>query len=446
MESLDGLATHNSDNASVISADSMSSFLHDVMPAVPDNDDEQVKTNLAIVVDGMTLISILSDVVTERYFLKVATRCKCVLACRVSPEQKRLLVRMVKVGFKDKPVTMAIGDGANDVAMIQEAQIGVGISGREGRQAVNSSDFAIAQFRYLRRLLFIHGRTNYVRNCSLITFTLYKSYVLTGLMFCYVFYTNWTSENIFNAMVQSSYNVVLAFPVWMFGIFNKDVSEKTLKEHRFLYATGRRKENMNTRVALNHAVRGFVDIIIIFFIPFYCRNFDMLGDEGNSVGLTVYGTMVYTYFIIAMMVRSATLTLTWTVYNVIGFAASIFMECIFLWLYQSNDEWDWTFYGTSSIMVNCAPFWVLIFIIPVVCWYVDSVITSIRIALYPTLTDVGRALDRGEKVNLNNFMTSGPVHSNVTTSALLTAVEDADGTASVDVHYAGHGQNRFIFF
>jgi P-type E1-E2 ATPase len=71
--------------------------------------------------------------------------------------------------------TLAIGDGANDVSMIQEAHIGVGIKGEEGVQAVNASDYAIAQFRFLKTLLLYHGRNNYVRMSALIIYNFYKN-------------------------------------------------------------------------------------------------------------------------------------------------------------------------------------------------------------------------------------------------------------------------------
>ena len=84
------------------------------------------------------------------------------VCCRVSPKQKALVVNLVKDGIDT--MTLAIGDGANDVSMIQAADVGVGISGEEGLQAVNSSDFAIAQFRFLKRLLLVHGHWSYARN------------------------------------------------------------------------------------------------------------------------------------------------------------------------------------------------------------------------------------------------------------------------------------------
>ena len=85
------------------------------------------------------------------------------ICCRVSPIQKAEVVQMVQESAVGHQISLAIGDGANDVAMIQKADVGVGISGNEGLQAANSSDFAIAQFRFLARLLFVHGAWNYMR-------------------------------------------------------------------------------------------------------------------------------------------------------------------------------------------------------------------------------------------------------------------------------------------
>ena len=119
--------------------------------------------HMALIIDGPSLTHILGNKEQERNLLQIACICKAVIACRVSPSQKALIVRLVKKNVFPGPMTLAIGDGANDVGMIQEAHVGVGISGKEGRQAVNSSDFAIAQFRFLRRLLMVHGRWNYRR-------------------------------------------------------------------------------------------------------------------------------------------------------------------------------------------------------------------------------------------------------------------------------------------
>ena len=114
----------------------------------------------ALVIDGESLKLVLSDELRQK-FLLLCKQCRSVLCCRVSPAQKAAVVSLVKHGLDI--MALSIGDGANDVAMIQEADVGVGIAGEEGRQAVMSSDYAIGQFRYLQRLVLVHGRWSYRR-------------------------------------------------------------------------------------------------------------------------------------------------------------------------------------------------------------------------------------------------------------------------------------------
>lgn len=125
----------------------------------------------AIVIDGDSLKLVLDDELRQK-FLLLCKRCKAVLCCRVSPSQKAAVVQLVKTGLD--VMTLSVGDGANDVAMIQEADVGVGIAGEEGRQAVMSSDYAIGQFRFLQRLVLVHGRWSYRRLAETIANFFYK--------------------------------------------------------------------------------------------------------------------------------------------------------------------------------------------------------------------------------------------------------------------------------
>ncbi|KAK5000308.1 phospholipid transporting ATPase, partial [Cryomyces antarcticus] len=130
----------------------------------------------ALVIDGDSLKHVLDDELRQK-FLLLCKECKSVLCCRVSPSQKAAVVQMVKNGLD--VITLSIGDGANDVAMIQEAHVGVGIAGEEGRQAVMSSDYAIGQFRFLTRLVLVHGRWSYRRLAETIANFFYKNIVWT---------------------------------------------------------------------------------------------------------------------------------------------------------------------------------------------------------------------------------------------------------------------------
>lgn len=125
----------------------------------------------AIVIDGESLKLVLHDDLRQK-FLLLCKQCKSVLCCRVSPAQKAAVVQLVKTGLD--VMALSIGDGANDVAMIQEADVGVGLAGEEGRQAVMSSDYAIGQFRFLQRLVLVHGRWSYRRLAESIANFFYK--------------------------------------------------------------------------------------------------------------------------------------------------------------------------------------------------------------------------------------------------------------------------------
>jgi phospholipid-transporting ATPase len=130
---------------------------------------------LALVIDGKSLTFALEKDL-EKQFLDLAVMCKAVICCRVSPLQKALVVKLVKRHLK--AILLAIGDGANDVSMIQAAHVGVGISGVEGLQAARSADVAIGQFRFLRKLLLVHGSWSYHRLSKLILYSFYKNLAL----------------------------------------------------------------------------------------------------------------------------------------------------------------------------------------------------------------------------------------------------------------------------
>jgi magnesium-transporting ATPase (P-type) len=283
-------------------------------------------------VDGETLNHIFGDVLNEKMFLSLSLICCSVLACRVSPEQKSLLVRLVKKGLRRGPVTLAIGDGANDVAMIQEAQVGVGINGKEGRQAANAADFSIAQFRFLRRLLLVHGRLDYRRISKVVLFSFYKNIVLSLVVFFFTFFSGYSGQTLFDDYIHSLYNIVLAWPVIAFGVFDRDISEETLLRHSFLYFTSRRHLDLNPKTILFEISQALVDAISIFFISYACylSPKDVWSKDGYTEGLWLFGTAVYSSLVAAMFLRCAMLTCTWTYLAHIAFWGSAVAYLLFL--------------------------------------------------------------------------------------------------------------------
>ncbi|XP_038706602.1 probable phospholipid-transporting ATPase 4 isoform X2 [Tripterygium wilfordii] len=178
----------------------------------------------ALIIDGKTLTYTLEDDVKHQ-FLRLAVKCASVICCRVSPKQKALVTRLVKEGTGK--TTLAVGDGANDVGMIQEADIGVGISGVEGMQAVMASDFAIAQFRFLERLLVVHGHWCYKRIAQMICYFFYKNIAFGLTLFYFEAFTGFSGQSVYDDWYMLLFNVVLtSLPVISLGVFEQDVSSE----------------------------------------------------------------------------------------------------------------------------------------------------------------------------------------------------------------------------
>lgn len=120
-------------------------------------------------------------------------------------------------------MTLAIGDGANDVGMIQQAEVGIGISGKEGLQAVNSSDFAIAQFRFLKPLLLVHGRWSYKRTAKVFLYSFFKNVVITLTLFFYTAMAGWSGTSFYESLVYSGFNFFLGLPIIAVGVIDRYV-------------------------------------------------------------------------------------------------------------------------------------------------------------------------------------------------------------------------------
>eukprot|EP00557_Chaetoceros_sp_GSL56_P002726 CAMPEP_0176499310 /NCGR_PEP_ID=MMETSP0200_2-20121128/12857_1 /TAXON_ID=947934 /ORGANISM="Chaetoceros sp., Strain GSL56" /LENGTH=1734 /DNA_ID=CAMNT_0017897717 /DNA_START=151 /DNA_END=5351 /DNA_ORIENTATION=- len=241
----------------------------DILPqdsAKDSPDSVNVLVERALVIEGSALAYFLDDQLLEELLFAVASSCKSVIACRVSPKQKALLVKLVKQFVKPHPVTLAIGDGANDVGMIQEAQVGVGISGLEGQQAVNASDFSIAQFRFLEDLLLIHGRWNFMRLSKTVLYSFYKNAVLAGLLMAYCRASFFSGTPLFDMWVLSAFNFVCGIPIFVFGMFDRDLEKDYVKRNPHLYASGPNNEHMAMRTTSRWIVLVFIHVNIIYFL------------------------------------------------------------------------------------------------------------------------------------------------------------------------------------
>ncbi|XP_058750352.1 probable phospholipid-transporting ATPase 4 isoform X1 [Vicia villosa] len=246
----------------------------------------------ALIIDGKTLTYALEDDVKHQ-FLGLAVDCASVICCRVSPKQKAMVTRLVKEGTGK--TTLAIGDGANDVGMIQEADIGVGISGVEGMQAVMASDFSIAQFRFLERLIVVHGHWCYKRIAQMICYFFYKNIAFGLTIFFFEAFTGFSGQSVYEDWYMILFNVVLtSLPVISLGVFEQDVSSEVCLQFPALYQQGPKNLFFDWYRILGWMANGVYSSLIIFFLTvsiFYDRAFRI---DGQTADMGAVGTTMFT--------------------------------------------------------------------------------------------------------------------------------------------------------
>ncbi|KDO30720.1 hypothetical protein SPRG_04622 [Saprolegnia parasitica CBS 223.65] len=308
----------------------------------------------SLVIDGDALELVMQNIDACVVFLKVAMRCDSVVCCRVSPSQKAEVVALVRSNNL-KARTLAIGDGANDVAMIQRAHIGVGICGQEGMQAVNSSDYAIGQFYFLEKLLLHHGRLNYIRMSKLVGYMFYKNIVMVLAQYYYLFATGSSGQKAYSEVAFQLYNLCFtSLPIIVLGVFDYDVPWSVGAQFPALYRVGLNGELFNTRVFFQWICAAVFESAVIFVFAIYGYN-QLEHVRNPDLCLVVF---VCNLKIIAMQS-------SWTVWGgVLWFLgvlsyipATLYIESVWYWLSPSD-------YGTTQNTLNGSTFWL---VIPVAC-------------------------------------------------------------------------------
>uniref|UniRef100_A0A665WHR4 Phospholipid-transporting ATPase n=1 Tax=Echeneis naucrates TaxID=173247 RepID=A0A665WHR4_ECHNA len=299
------------------------------------------ENDFALIIDGKTLKYALTFGVRQ-YFLDLALSCKAVICCRVSPLQKSEVVEMVKKQVK--VITLAIGDGANDVGMIQTAHVGVGISGNEGLQAANSSDYSIAQFKYLKNLLLVHGAWNYNRVAKCILYCFYKNIVLYIIEIWFAFVNGFSGQILFERWCIGLYNVIFtALPPLTLGIFERSCRKENMLKYPELYKTSQNAMGFNTKVFWAHCLNGLFHSVILFWFPLK-------------------------FVVITVCLKAGLETSSWTMFSHIAIWGSIGLWVVFFIIYSSL----WPLItlapdmsGEANMMFSSGVFWMGLFFIPV---------------------------------------------------------------------------------
>lgn len=235
------------------------------------------------IVRGATLFAALEGDV-RREFAKVALAADAVICCRVTPKQKADLVRLVKDAGN---LTIGIGDGGNDVSMIQEAHVGVGIRGKEGLQAARASDYAVPFFRALKRLVLLHGRYSYHRTSLVTQYSFYKSFLFCFLQIGFAGWSSFSGVSLFNSLCVAAYNAVLFVPIVYFFL-DRDLEEATVMAYPDAYKPGAASERMNWRTMFLWFLRALYQAVVMVALIVLCVPPDIAAASYESIGLLMF--------------------------------------------------------------------------------------------------------------------------------------------------------------
>ena len=294
--------------------------------------------HFSIIIDEKGLFTITENEEMSKIFLSVAKDAKSVICCRVSPIQKSQVVKLIKDYNPDKK-TLAIGDGGNDVSMITEAHIGIGIYGEEGLRAVQSSDYAIGEFKILRRLLLFHGYVNLMRNSEMIIYFFYKNFVFTIVHFLYGFFNNFSGQTIIDDWFISLFNLVFtSIPLAVKGVIDIDLNPDdgilVFKLLPFLYLEGRDNPKFSIWKFLLGLIKGIFHCLIDFYFCFQMTR-TFVDSKGNFSDIWFNSVNLYTNMLIIVTIELIVNTKYHTILN-FGciFVITIFLYGVFICIVQ----------------------------------------------------------------------------------------------------------------
>ncbi|AOA64370.1 Aminophospholipid translocase (flippase) [Komagataella phaffii CBS 7435] len=324
--------------------------------------------SLALVIDGKSLGYAL-DPDLEDYFLEIGVMCRAVICCRVSPLQKALVVKMVK--RRKKALLLAIGDGANDVSMIQAAHVGIGISGMEGMQAARSADFSISQFKFLKKLLIVHGAWSYQRISEAILYSFYKNIALYMIQFWYAFSNAYSGQTVVESWTLTLYNVFYTVaPPIVIGIFDQFVSARYLDRYPRLYRVCQKGTFFNVTIFWGWVINGFYHSAVIYLCSIFIYRYGNVLSGGQVADHWTFGTAVFTSCTLTALGKAALVTNLWTKFTLLAIPGSFGFWLLFFPFHATvgpliNVSQEYR--GIIPSVYGSLTFWAMTLVVPIMC-------------------------------------------------------------------------------
>ncbi|EGC35956.1 hypothetical protein DICPUDRAFT_32597 [Dictyostelium purpureum] len=345
------------------------------------NQSEMDKKDISIVVDGESLIYILKDFQEE--FLKISSKCHSLICCRTTPIQKALVVRMVKKNTKE--ICLSIGDGANDVSMIQEAHIGVGIMGHEGTQAARASDYSILRFRHLVRLISVHGRYSIIRNSACIKYSFYKNVTFFFISFLFSIHSGWSSQTFYEDALITTFNTVItSAPPYFMALFEKDVNERVIEKNPQLFKEVQSGKQFKYLTIVKSIIGGLYHSVAMYFgLYLLVNNDDIVNQYGKMGGLTMMASFCSAYAVITILLKAALDIKYWNFIVHIGIWGSLFIYIMVAIITSAMLDAIPSSYYVYYFDLSLLKFYLMIIIMIFICLVPNFSYKYIKRQLYP---------------------------------------------------------------
>ncbi|KAL4104648.1 hypothetical protein QTP88_019931 [Uroleucon formosanum] len=333
--------------------------------------------NCTLIISGRLLKHALSSDLKMK-FLKLCLDCKSVICYRISPTQKAEIVDLVTKYTNE--VTLAISDGANDVPMLHNASIGVGVIGLDGLQAYNASDYSIAQFNYLLKLLFVHGAWNYEKITKMIYFYHYKTVVFNSLQLWFAIYSGWSGEVLFDRwnifMYKSLFTVFLPF---VMGLFLTTCSTETrLKCPQLYYQT---QNVFNLKMFWIWIVNALFHSLLLFWLCLFIMRHEVIWTKGRVGDYSVFGNVIYTCTLVIVCFKAGLHIQSWSLIVHLAIWVSILLWISFIIAYNELKiilMHFTVFINVNEIIFSSSIFWITIIFTASVVLLLDIVVITIQ--------------------------------------------------------------------
>jgi len=309
---------------------------------------------MALIIDGLTLSFALQSPLDKK-FIDIAKQCESVICCRAAPLQKAAVVRLVRENLN--AMSLAIGDGANDVSMLQMAEIGVGIAGEEGVQAVMASDFVLGRFRFLQRLLLLHGFWCYDRIARMIVYFFYKNAMFVALLFWYQLFNGFSGSNSIDDISLILYNLVFtSVPAIIAGVFDQNLPEESIIRRPVLYQWGQFGKAYSRKLFWVSIFDAVYQSLVLFFFPYFTF-------YGTPFGMIVIGVTYHQLAVITATLHIAIETPNFTVIHFGFMLGSVVLSFLYFFLYCAVSPLFNVYWSIFEIM-STSEYWLLTLFCP----------------------------------------------------------------------------------